>query len=80
MVPNTHLYTTWTKNPTEHTCTVYVPRCPELRFQLGWALTRDINCIHLYGSCYNNHMKFGTWALPQEWVLAQDTTVYTLCM
>ena len=41
-----------------------------------WALTWDINCIHLNGSCYIDPWKFGTWALTHEWALAWDTTVY----
>ena len=46
-------------------------------FQPTQVFTRDINCIHLYGSYYNiiDPLKFGTWALTREWVLAQDTMV-----
>ena len=54
------------------------------QFWPTWVLfIRDINCIHLYGSCYINPLKFGTWALTWEWPLARDTTVlgtmYVLC-
>ena len=38
-------------------------------FQLAWVLTRDINCIYLYGSCYSAPLKFGTWVLTREWAL-----------
>ena len=42
-------------------------KCPwalkcDSRFRFAWALTRDINCMHLYGSCYTDPLKFGTWA------------------
>ena len=37
-----------------------------------WVLTRDINCIHLYGSCHIDTLKFGTW---WEWVLVWDIMV-----
>ena len=40
------------------------------------AFTQDINCIHLYGSCDIDPLKFGTWALAWEWTLAQDTIWY----
>ena len=33
---------------------------------------RDINCIHLYGSCYIDLLKCGRWVLTQEW----DTIVH----
>ena len=46
-----------------------------LHFWPAWALTRDINSICLYGSCNSDPLKFGTWALTREWVLARDTTV-----
>ena len=46
-------------------------------FWPAWALTWDQNSIRLYKSCYYNSgpLKCGTWALTQEWALAQDTTV-----
>ena len=47
------------------------------RFRPAWVLTRDINSICLYGSCNNDPLKFGTWALTWEWALARDTTVLT---
>ena len=47
------------------------------RFRPAWALTRDINSICLYGSCNSDpSLKFGTWALTQEWALVRDTMVY----
>ena len=45
------------------------------QFWPTWALTRDINSIFLYRSCYIEPLKCGTWALTWEWVLARDTTV-----
>ena len=46
--------------------------------QPTWALTRpETNCIRLYGSCYRHPLKFDTWALTQECVLAWDT--YGMC-
>ena len=51
-------------------------------FQPTWALTWDINHIHLYGSSYTHmyidSLNFGTWALTWEWALAVDTTVQVL--
>ena len=38
------------------------------RFLAAWALTWDINYIHLYRSCYIDPMKWSTW------VLARDTS------
>ena len=44
-------------------------------FWPAWAPTRDINSICLYRSCNSDPLKFGAWALTQEWVLARDTRV-----
>ena len=50
-----------------------------LQFQQAWVLTWDINCMYLYGSCYIDPLKFGTWELSEEWALAQDTiALFTL--
>ena len=38
-------------------------------------ITHNFGPIRLYRSCYSGPLKFGTWALTQEWALAQDTTV-----
>ena len=52
-----------------------------LQFQPAWALTWDINCIHLYGSCYTDPVKFGTCTnivhghLPRSGHLPGDNTV-----
>ena len=47
-----------------------------------WVLSQDIISIHLYGSCHLYPLKFGTWALTREWVLARpgryDSTSDTL--
>ena len=45
------------------------------QFWPAWVLTQDIISIHLYRSCYIDPLKWGTWALTQEWVLAWDTMV-----
>ena len=50
-------------------------KCPRAlkhnsRYWPAWALTRDINSIRLYRSCYIDPLKCGTR------VLTQDTTVY----
>ena len=45
------------------------------QFWPAWALTWDITSIYLYRSCYIDPLKWGTWALTQEWALARDTTV-----
>lgn len=49
------------------------------RFLPAWVLTWDINSIHLYGRGNIDPLKFGTWALTQEWVLSQDITVLYYC-
>ena len=49
-------------------------------FGLHGHLPRIIISIHFYGSCYFYPLKFGTWALTGEWLLAQDTTVVHACM
>jgi hypothetical protein len=50
---------------------------PNSRFWCAWALTRDINYIRLYRSCYYiDPMKSGL--ITQEWVLARDTTLHLI--
>ena len=46
------------------------------QFQLTcpWAFPRNINCIYLYGRCYINPLRFGTWMLIHEWTLVQGTS------
>ena len=44
-------------------------------FWPAWTLTQDIFSIRLYRSCYIDLLKCSTWALTQEWALAQDTVV-----
>ena len=41
----------------------------------AWAVTWGIICIYLYGSSYIDPLKFGTWVLTHEWMLAWDATV-----
>ena len=45
------------------------------QFRPARALTRDITSVCLYGSCNSDSLKFGTWVLTREWVLARDTMV-----
>ena len=52
-------------------------KCPwalqhNLRFWPARALTRDKNFICLYRSCYIEPLKWGTWALTQEWAFARN--------
>ena len=48
----------------------------EERSETHTVVSRDINCTHLYGSCYTDPLKFGTWAFTQQWALGRDTMVY----
>ena len=48
------------------------------RFWPAWALTQNQNSTCLYRTCYIDPLKWGTWALTQEWALAQDNTVIPL--
>ena len=55
------------------------PLCGCLNVTCNFSLfTREINCIHLYGSCYTDSLKFGRWVLA--WLTATLHVLYRILL
>ena len=64
---------TWSCEPVPAFCIIVVSRVSthghlkhHSLFWPTWVLTRDINCIRLYGICYSHPWKFNAWALSRD--------------